>query len=476
MNQVAKCSLDLSSEARSSAVEREEQLCNRWYLLRQRYLPILFEDSIWCYNRYNKPQEPSQGWKLHISATILEACDLFERIAPYLHSQDVQFKAPKSLNELSKVNCGLQYGYHQVGKFITVYPETERQAVRLAKKLHELTHEFTPINVPFDEQYKAGSSVFYRYGGFSQIEIANHNGEKFLAIENPKGEFVPDNRLQAVPEWLKNPFPQNGKLDEKNFKGTLLETTYRIFQAITQRGKGGTYLAIDLSQNKPRFCIVKEGRSNGEIGWDGQDGYFLVQNEFKVLSILNKKYNAVPKVFESFEIQGNYYFTMEYVDGKSLKEIMSFRRRRFSIKKILQFAIEIAEIIDNIHQAGWIWNDCKPANLIVSDDNKLRPIDFESTYQIGSNDPFDWKSEGFSKSYYSSEKSADLFALGAVIYFMLTGKLFDFEKSVSILHLRRNVPTQLLKITEKLLADEITEIAECQKEFEEILNQILIIT
>src|SRR5215203_1764634 len=169
MSAMNKRFLDLSDEAHSAAEARAQMLRRRWLRLCERYLPVKFEDSVWRYNRNSKPQEPSQGWKLHVSATLLEACDLFERVAPYLIAEDVQFKAPNSLEALSRLNCGLQYGYHQVGKFITIYPSTEKRALALAPQLHELTKGFFTISVPFDEQYLHESSVFYRYGGFSKI-------------------------------------------------------------------------------------------------------------------------------------------------------------------------------------------------------------------------------------------------------------------------------------------------------------------
>lgn len=470
MTPINKRFLDLSDEARLEADAKADRLCRRWHLLCERYLLVEFEDSIWRSNRNSKPQEPLQGWKLHISATILEACDLFEKVAPFLVSEDVHFKAPKSLDELSKLNCGLQYGYRQVGKFITVYPSTEKKAVKLAAKLHELTKDFFAISVPFDEQYSANSSVFYRYGAFSTIEITDENGKKFLAIKNPAGEFVPDDRLQSVPEWLSNPFPNNKNPSEKTFSDTPLGTTYRVFDAITQRGKGGTYKAFDFSQNEPRLCIVKEGRHNGELSWNGQDGYFLVQNEFEVLKVLKEKYDSVPQVFSSFEVHGNFYFAMEYVEGKSLNEIMKPRRRRFSVRQVLEFAVEIAKIIEKIHQVGWIWNDCKPANLIITNNKSLRPIDFENAYPLGKAELFDWKTQGF--SIKSSGKTADIYALGAVVYFLLTGRLYDAENPTAIGKLRRNVPQNIIEITEKLLAAGDLDISEAEKEFEKLLNSI----
>lgn len=444
-------------KARSKAEAKGKLLCSRWQTLCDTYLPVKKDDSIWCFNRKSRLEEPLQGWKLHISATILQACDLFESVAPFLNSQDVQFKAPKSLDELSNINSGLRHGYQMLGKFMTVYPNSEAQAVEIAEKLHELTREFVPISVPFDEQFAKESSVFYRYGAFGLIEMDDENGNKISAIKKPSGELTPDDRFCPVPDWIYDPFKELsvGSVTESEPE-TPLTNTYKVFRAITQRGKGGTYHALDLSGKVPRFCIVKEGRCFGEVAWNGQDGRRLVRNEYQVLKDLSKKVAAVPQVYDSFEIDNDFYLVMEFIDGKNLNRLLKPRQRRLSHRQILKFAIELAEILTDIHNAGWIWNDCKPANLIVVN-SSLRPIDFESSYPIGDVNPFDWRTKAFTKSSADSAESNgvanDLFSFGAVLYFLITGRYFDSFNPVSINKLRKNFPQTLIGIAETLLFD-----------------------
>src|SRR5690242_10495664 len=63
-----------------------------------------------------------QGWKLHVSATIVSAVLVLDRVFPILIKEGVQFKVAANLRVLSDLNEGLA-GLSQIGKFITVYPQ-----------------------------------------------------------------------------------------------------------------------------------------------------------------------------------------------------------------------------------------------------------------------------------------------------------------------------------------------------------------
>ena len=93
------------------AVAAQEQ----WANLCAQYLPVDMPN--WNYSRRCLKDDPSQGWKLHIAATVLSANKVLETVAPVLKQRGVLFKGPTSLEELEKLNSGVQYGYSQVGKF-----------------------------------------------------------------------------------------------------------------------------------------------------------------------------------------------------------------------------------------------------------------------------------------------------------------------------------------------------------------------
>ncbi|MBK7706241.1 MAG: hypothetical protein IPJ30_10780 [Acidobacteria bacterium] len=275
------------------------------------------------------------------------------------------------------INSGLGAGYSQVGKFLTVYPRNDSDAVDVAHELHELTLNSTSISVPFDRQYCAGSNVHMRYGAFAMLEVLSNNGQKMPAIRDSDGNLVPDDRLTIAPAWVKDPFPVIRSVCNGSFADTPLGERYRAFAAISQRGKGGVYLAVDLTDSKPRTCVVKQGRKNGEIGWDGQDGLFRVKTELRVLSEIGGKIAGVPAIYDSFEVNGSFYLVLEHVRGMNLESSLLSRRRRMSIGSIVSHSIEVCELLRSLHNSGWVWGDCKPANLVRSPAGALRPIDFE---------------------------------------------------------------------------------------------------
>jgi hypothetical protein len=257
----------------------------RWAELCAAFLPSAPADSVWRYSREEEAGDPEQGWKLHVSATVLSAGRVLAAVAPLLRRRGVLFKAPVSLDELDKLNSGLYYGYSQVGKFVTVYPRTDQEAVLLARGLHRLTRGLPGPPVPFDLQYRPGSRVYYRYGAFKTIELTHADGRRTFAVRDPEGALVPDLRDSAAPPaWAADPFAPKRPARARPGPPTPLQSTFRAFRALSQRGKGGVYQALDLSARPPQLCILKEGRKEGEIDWAGRDGFWRVRLEGRVLA------------------------------------------------------------------------------------------------------------------------------------------------------------------------------------------------
>jgi len=147
-------------------------------------------------------------------------------VAPYLKKRDTLFKATKSLTELDKLNAGIFYRFSQVGKLITIYPESTESAVVMADEVRALTAGQPAPMVPYDNPLQANSGVYYRYGGFSKLDVIFRNN-KVPAISRSDGKLVRDLRRPgvAVPPWLTDPFqPMHCRAAREAL--TPLETTF----------------------------------------------------------------------------------------------------------------------------------------------------------------------------------------------------------------------------------------------------------
>lgn len=444
--------------ARNDEVASAQPLEAEWARLCARYLPFTVPDSLWRYSRHQGPDDPEQGWKLHITSTILSANETLARVAPVLLRAGVMFKAPASLAELSNLNCGLFYGFSQIGKFITVYPRDDAEAVRLARKLDRLTSDLSGPAVPYDLPFRPGSCVYYRYGAFHSLSLKQPDGTLVPAVRDLRGEFVPDLRAPdaAVPAWAANPFPRHRKPTTTR---SPLRTTFRAYEALSQRGRGGVYKAIDFGASRPRFCILKEGRRHGETAGDGRDGYWRVRHEGEVLLSLSAAGVDVPTVYDTFEAEDNYYLATEFIAGENLQAVLSTGRRRLPLALSLRHAVKLSRLMQSIHAAGWVWRDCKPLNLIVSKEGALHPLDFEGACRTDAVDEIPWGTVGYAAPEVSraptlgSRLPEDLYALGVTLYQLLSGRV-DPPKTLLASNLKfgRKVPGPAREITSALLA------------------------
>lgn len=435
----------------NTSAQNAQELTKRWQELCSQYLPFAPEGSMWRYHQPPRPDMRPQGWKLHVSATLLNAHRMLEKIAPLLIASGVQFKAPASLQDVGYLNSGVHHAYTQVGKIFTLYPQTDQHAVELARRLHALTRGLTAPVIPFDLRFRRYSNVYYRYGAFRAIG----EDSSIRVIRDRLGVLVPDLPDQEPPAWIHNPFREKKRQREEKIIDNPLQTSFRVLKALTQRGKGGVYQAIDMRRDRPQLCLLKEGRRAGELDWAGRDGRWRVKREARVLSLLHKRGIDVPRVYSSFEISGDYYLVLEFIDGETLQAFLHNQRRLLSMTKALKLSIQLANLIAQLHRVGWVWRDCKPANLVLTEAGKLRSLDFEGAHQVDEPKPLTWTTPGFSRTkndVHISGVDDDLYALGAIIYLLITGRLPEGDTPITnMTRRRRNIPQAVCRIVSELL-------------------------
>ena len=271
---------------------------------------------------------PSQGWKLHLSATVASAADLVNRIAPYLMRTRTAFKITHTLAELSSLNEG-RSGLSQIGKFITIYPVDDEAAVKLALDLDDLTRGISGPPIPSDMRLCDGSSVHYRYGGFAGLTMRLPHGETVPAILDPHGKHEPDRRGEVYmpPEWVDDPFIdavlRAGKT--RTPSPLLIAGRYVLTAAISRSPRGRIFLALDLD-GKAR-AILKEAQEGSAATADGRDATDLLQAEAEALRRIGPK-SYLPRFLGTERSGQSQFLAMEDVGGRTLASVVAEMRAR----------------------------------------------------------------------------------------------------------------------------------------------------
>jgi hypothetical protein len=412
-------------------------------------------DAAWLYSRAACDDDPTQGWKLHVSATILSAEKVLKRALPVLRRHDALFKIPRDLDQLMSLNAGLS-DFSQVGKFITVYPRSDDEAVILARALHSATRGLAGPRVPFDAPYRRNSLVSYRYGVFRSA-IGKGRG----ILRRPDGKSIADRRPpgRAVPSWIADPFHKRRK--EARPRRGPIGVDYLAFKTKMQRGKGGVYEAIDLTVSPPRLIIIKEGRRHGETDREGKDGSARIQHEAKVLRRLHVAGVPVPELFREFSQNGNRYLVLEKVPGRPLLPPKRVQPRKISWRRSAQILETLQPILSQVHAARWVWRDCKPSHVII-DRGRLRLIDFENACRSDEERASSWGSRDYQPPSAMNRPRAsghgeDDFALGVIAFQFGTGRFPPSNTRARWrLYKRTNCPERLREEIEALLGRAIS--------------------
>lgn len=381
----------------------------------------------WIRVTHPQTRPPSQGWKLHISATVAAAPQVLQQALPVLLAEDASFKVAGSLEKLVLLNQGRGM-LSQIGKFITVYPNNDEQAVRLAVALDRATAGLSGPAIPSDKPLTPGSLVHYRYGGFEERIIQTPHGEVVAAIADPQGELVPDRRLSSyyAPEWVTDPFLAAGVTTERPAINPRISHRFLLMKRLHQSPRGTVHLAVDLQE--ARACVIKQAYRAATAGPDGRDAQDRLRHEAEVLRRLAPD-PRFPMVYELIE-QGDDYLAlaMEDVEGLTLESAVNLQLMEQDLptgEQVVAWGRALAKALGTIHAHGMVYRDLKSSNVIVAPDGYLRLIDFELVHELNSPErPFGLGTRGYmSPQQARGERPAitdDIYSLGALLYFTAT--------------------------------------------------------
>ena len=234
--------------------------------------------------------------------------------------------------------------------------------------------------------------------------------------------------------------------------GTTLVNRYLIQGIVGVGGMGAVYSARDLHfPNVVKRVAVKEMVN---MARDPSIHETIVRNferEANILATLN--HPAIPRIYDYFTHNERSYLIMEFVDGKDLEAVLSETQGFLPEAQVIDWAIELCDVLSYLHNnkpEPVIFRDMKPSNIMLSTHGNIMLVDFgiAKTFQTGQRGTM-IGTEGYSPpEQYKGDATpfADIYALGATLHHMLTGRDPRLEPPFSFSNARSRPSTRLYRL------------------------------
>jgi len=174
------------------------------------------------------------------------------------------------------------------------------------------------------------------------------------------------------------------------------------------------------------------------------------------------RHKGIPQFFENLSEGIWYYLVVEYIDGKSLQEIKALRGRSLRVREIVDWALQICDILQFIHARSTpiVFRDLKPSHIMLSCTGEIKLIDFGVARLFIAEKDRDTLIQGtfgFAAPEQYGERQtspqSDIYSFGATLFYLLVmGDInkfaFDFPP---VSRLNDEVPRWLEKIIAKCL-------------------------
>jgi eukaryotic-like serine/threonine-protein kinase len=225
---------------------------------------------------------------------------------------------------------------------------------------------------------------------------------------------------------------------------TLLNGRYRL---IAQQGSGGMaviYKAQDLALGRTVAIKVLRPSLTG-------DPSFLTRFRQEARNVANLQHPNIVTLYDVGQDGNTYYMVMEYIEGQDLKKLIR-ASAPFNIDRALHFAIQICAGVGYAHRAGLVHADVKPQNILITVDDQVKVTDFGIAQALSLTQPQEKQSVVWGSPHYFAPEQAsgepptpasDVYAIGIVMFEMLTGKLpysGADQQELALAHIREQVP------------------------------------
>lgn len=206
--------------------------------------------------------------------------------------------------------------------------------------------------------------------------------------------------------------------------GSLVDGKYRILSKCGQGGMSVVYMARNERANKT--WAIKEIRKDGTQNFEVVKQGLIVETD--MLKRLNHPH--LPSIIDVIDGDGSFLIVMDFIEGKTLKEILSEYGAQPQ-ESVIDWAKQLCDVLGYLHsrQPAIIYRDMKPSNVMLKPDGNVVLFDFGTAREYKTASSEDTTCLG-TRGYAAPEQyggrgqtdaRTDIFCLGATMYHMLTG-------------------------------------------------------
>ena len=216
-------------------------------------------------------------------------------------------------------------------------------------------------------------------------------------------------------------------------KGQKINDRYEVIKSIGEGGMANVYLAYDtILDRRVAVKVLRGDLSNDEK--------FVRRFQREALAASSLSHPNIVEMYDVGEDNGIYYIVMEYIEGKTLKQLIK-KRGGLTLSEAIDIMLQITDGISQAHDSYIIHRDLKPQNIMIKEDGAIKITDFGIAMALNSTQLTQTNSVMGSVHYLPPEQASgkgstirsDIYSMGILFYEILTGSLpFKGENAVEI--------------------------------------------
>ena len=227
-------------------------------------------------------------------------------------------------------------------------------------------------------------------------------------------------------------------------KGQKINDRYEIEKLIGEGGMANVYLARDTILDRKVAVKVLRGDLAG-------DEKFVRRFQREALSASSLSHPNIVEIYDVGEDEGNFYIVMEFIEGKTLKQLIK-KRGVLTLSETMDVMLQLLDALASAHDSYIIHRDIKPQNIMVKESGLVKITDFGIAMALNSVELTQTNSVMGSVHYLPPEQASgkgstirsDIYSLGILMFEMLTGKMpfkGDSAVEIALKHMKEEFPS-----------------------------------